>query len=131
MKQTAKVASLGLLVLLSSVMLSGCTRTVHQEFELSVETLILSKLYGSPPTVAATLTGWSGVCERIETRQRLEAQTFMLSVVGVYDAIEGEACPTIAREYSQGVMLELAGLDAGEYTVTAGDKIASFTLPAD
>lgn len=120
-----------LLLFFVFLLLSGCSGTqgTYEEREVAVEALTLSEVYGSPPKVAATLTGWTGVCERLETRQRREGKTFYLSVVGIYEGPADAVCPAVAREYEQVVILE--PFESGVYTVTAGDERATFTLPSD
>lgn len=121
------------LLFIALLFLSGCleTQNNYEEHEVAVETLTLSEVYGSPPKVAVVLTGWTGVCERLETRQRLAGKTFYLSVVGIYEGPADAACPAVAREYTETVTLGLEGLEPGTYTVRAGDKSETFVLPSD
>jgi hypothetical protein len=72
-------------------------------------------------------------CRSLETRQRLEAEekTFYLSVVGIYEGPANAECPAIAQEYTQRVTLELEGLEAGIYTVRAGELVRTFSAPAE
>lgn len=53
-----------------------------------------------------------------------------MSVVGIYEGPADAECPAIAEEYTQRVTLDLEGLEAGTYTVRAGDKSATFILPS-
>ncbi len=110
--------------------LVGCAGAgnIYQETPVGVETLVLGEVQESPRQIAATLTGYSGVCERLEARQRREGATFFLNVVGIYEGPADASCPAIAREYTLEVTLELTGLQPGSYTVRAGELTESFTL---
>ena len=112
--------------------LSGClgAREVYQENPVGVDALTLSEVQKNPRQITATLTGYTGVCERLETRQRREGRTFYLSVVGIYEGPADAPCPAVAVEYTQTVTLALESLAAGTYTVSAGDKSDTFILPA-
>ena len=99
------------------------------EHELFIETLTLGEVHASPPRIVATLTGYTGVCERLEVRQKLVARTFQLRVIGIYEA-SAEPCPDIAKPNRQTAALELEGLAAGVYTVRAGSHAQTFTVPA-
>lgn len=118
------------ILICSFLLLPSCARSVYQEQELTVETLTLSEVYGSPPKVVATLKGWTGVCERLEVRQRLEQKTFSLSVFAIYEGPADAGCPALAQEYTQTLILD-ATIGPGVYTVVAGDERATFEIPAD
>jgi hypothetical protein len=120
------------LLFIALLFLSGCVGTpdVYRENPVGVETLTLGEVQENPKQITATLTGYTGVCERLETRQRREGRTFYLSVVGIYEGPADAACPAVAREYTQTVTLDLEGLEAGVYTVSAGDKSDTFILLA-
>ncbi len=125
MRRNAALISVALLFLLSS-----CSQIVYREQELAVETLTLSEVYGSPPKVVATLKGWTGVCERLEVQKRLLDKTFQLKVISIYEGPADAECPALAQEYIQTVILDGIASE-GVYTVTAGDKQATFEIPAD
>lgn len=122
--------SLPLLAML--LFLTGCVgaHDIYQENPVGVETLTLGEVQESPRQVVATLTGYTGVCERLETRQRLEDRTFYLSVVGIYEGPADAECPAIAQEYTQRVTLELYGFEPGVYTVRANSLSQTFAVPA-
>jgi hypothetical protein len=115
--------------------LSGClgASNIYQEHPVGVDALTLGEVQESPPQIVATLTGYTGVCERLETRQRLEAEakTFYLNVVGIYEGPANAECPAIAQEYTQRVTLELEGLKPGIYAVRAGDQLTTFPFLED
>lgn len=111
-------------------LLCGCAQSVYQEHELAVETLTLSEVYSNPPKVAAVLTGWTGVCERLEVRKSLLDKTFRLKVLSIYEGPADAACPAMAQEYSQTVILD-GIVSEGVYNVLAGDKQEAFEIPAD
>lgn len=110
--------------------LPGCmsTQVRDEEREVPVETLMLSELYDYPPKVVATLTGWTGTCEHIETWERLIDKTFTLRVVGFYISPAAGECPAVAQEYNEIIILDEM-VEPGAYTVVAGDKRANFTYP--
>lgn len=114
-------------------LLCGCAPYGYQEHELAVETLTLSDLQREPARIVATLTGWTGVCERLQVNQRLEGRVFVLSVVGVYEGPAAAECPAIAKEYTESVALEFYPYDLvpGVYTVRAGSLEKTFTYPPD
>lgn len=130
MKQAYSSAILAILLCLTAC--RGAPN-IYQEYPVGVDTLTLGEVQKSPPQVVATLKGYTGVCERLETRQRLEAEakTFYLSVAGIYEGPANAECPAIAQEYMQKVTLELSGLAPGIYVVRAGNQLASFALRQD
>ena len=113
-------------------LLSGCASTVPREDEITVGTLTLSLLQKYPASIEATLTGWSGVCERLEVQQRLTGKTFELSVVGITEVSPETECPAVAR-YTEKTKIEFHryNLEPTIYTVTAGLLEKTFSVPAD
>lgn len=118
------------LLFIALLFLAGCVgaRDVYRENPVGVETLTLGEVQESPRRITATLKGYTGVCERLETRQRLEGKTFYVSVVGIYQGPADAACPAIAQEYTRTVTLKLEDLAAGVYTVVAGSLSRDFML---
>lgn len=106
---------------------------IYQEHPVGVDTLTLGEVQESPPQVVATLKGYTGVCERLETRQRLEAEakTFHLNVVGIYEGPANAECPALTQEYTRRMTLELYGFEPGVYTVRAGSLSQMFSVPAE
>jgi hypothetical protein len=121
------------LLFVALLFLAGCmgARDIYQENPVAVETLTLGEVQENPRRITATLTGYTGVCERLKTRQRREGKTFYLSVVGIYEGPADAVCPAVAREYTQTVTLDLEGLEPGVYSVRADDESDTFTLPED
>ena len=112
---------------------SSCAPTAPQENETTVETLTLSPLQKYPASIEAILTGWSGICERLEVRQRLTGRTFELSVVGITEVSSGTECPAVAREYTEKTKIEFYRYDLEPtiYTVKAELLEKTFSVPAD
>ena len=112
---------------------SSCAPTAPQESEITVETLTLSPPQKYPASIEAILTGWSGICERLEVRQRLTGKTFELSIVGSTEVPSGTECPAVAREYTEKTKIEFYRYDLEPtlYTVKAGLLAKTFSVPAD
>jgi hypothetical protein len=127
------VSRKSVVLLLCLALLFGCSQNVYQEHELSVETLTLSDLQREPARITATLTGWTGVCERLVVRQQLSGKTFHLTLAGISEGPADAACPAIAREYTERAVIEFSryDLEPGTYRVRVGSLEETFTYPAD
>ena len=118
-------------VVVALLFLAGCigAQNIYRESPVAVESLTLGPFQREPARTVVTLKGQAGICERLDTRQRLEGKTFYLSVIGIHEGPADRECAAVVEAYMQTVELMFFGLEPGLYTVKAGALAKTFNVP--
>ena len=94
----------------------------------SVEILILESF---PVQVRAVVKGYNpDPCTKInEITQKRDGNTFVVTITTQRD--RGQACIQVISPFEESISLDVAGLNAGTYTVTVNGVSEQFTLDVD